>query len=357
MSDTAWTVSRRGVVGVGAGLAVAAAIGAPALARRRRVVVATIGGRLGEGLAGILHTAAMAATGLEVVAARPDDGDVDVVLQSAPGSFRPALAAERYGAIDPGLVPSAQAVASCFRVEAGERVIALGGMAWIMGLASAPDSAPPARWTDLWTDPRFAGRIALPRRADSGFLDVAAAVFLGGTAALGEVDGAKAAIERVAALAPRVGLWWRDEAAAERAVESATVAVSFQRHEPLGAPARTTAPTEGAPMICGFWTLRPDGPEREGAHAFLDFALHPETQGMLARRLGVLPTADFAEARLDVEAFATLTIPRAFRPNVEAYQRNGELIERLWSEMLADAQGAFPKFALTPRVKYRCTVV
>lgn len=351
MSRRAGGISRRRMIGGGMGLVAATSVGMPALARHRTLCVRVPNGRLGDGLAEILFPAFTAATGIAVTAPGPGSSTADVALSSRPRLLR---AAEIAAPIDLAHVPSADVLDPWFL--AGTPVIGLGTMAWFMGLAVGPGVSPPERWADLWSDPRLAGRIAVPRQADSTLLDVVAAVFLGGPAVLSEPDGAAAAIETVAALASRIGPCCDDEASVDRALSNGAAAFGFRRHEPLGGAQTTAIPAEGAPMECAFWCLPSDGAQREAAHAFLDFVAHPATQGLLARRLGVLPVADFIAAGLDVETFAALSARRAIRPNFEAYVCNHDAIQSRWDAMLDSSRNAGCKFSLSPPVNFTVAV-
>lgn len=330
------------------GLAAAAAVGLPAIARTRVLRIGAVGGRLGVGLAGTLHAAFSAATGIAVV---PAGAAADVALLP-----RPALLRAAHGGallpIDPAAVPAARALDPWFLAGARGAIAGIATMAWLTGLAAAPGRIPPARWSALWTDPGLAGAVVLPDDPESGILDIVAASFFGGPAMLSDPAGVEAAIARMATLSPRVGLWSRDAAVAERALADPAggMAAGILRHEPLG-DTPTAVPAEGAPMACAFWCLPAGCADRGAAHAFLDFAADPATQGLLARRLGLLPVADFTAAGLDAESFAALASDRAFRPNFEAYDRHHALIAARWAAMRM-RHGGRPGFALSPGVRF-----
>lgn len=142
---------------------------------------------------------------------------------------------------------------------------------------------PPERWTDLWDNPEFKGKIGLYQIGNT-----AAVLFLLLTARIygGSEDKMDIAFEKVKELLPFQQVSWSGAAAAALVRGDAIVApvdwgevIALRKK---GAPVDMVVPAEGVVAFEQSFNLIKNGPAKEEAHAYLNHVLDATTQADFA---------------------------------------------------------------------------
>ena len=150
---------------------------------------------------------------------------------------------------------------------------------------------PPERWTDLWDNPEFEGKIALYQIGNT-----AAVLFLLLTAQLygGSEDQIDLAFDKVKELLPFEQVSWSGAAAAALVRGDAIVApvdwgevVALQRD---GAPVDMVVPAEGVIAFEQSFNLIAKGPDKDEAHAYLNYVLDADTQAAFSSAIWTSPS-------------------------------------------------------------------
>jgi len=150
---------------------------------------------------------------------------------------------------------------------------------------------PPERWTDLWDNPEFQGKIALYQIGNT-----AAVLFLLLTARIygGSEDQIDLAFEKVKELLPFQQVSWSGAAAAALVRGDAIVApvdwgevVALKRD---GAPVDMVTPTEGVIAFEQSFNLIANGPDKNEAHAYLNYVLDAQTQAAFSSAIWTSPS-------------------------------------------------------------------
>ena len=154
---------------------------------------------------------------------------------------------------------------------------------------------PPESWEALW-DPANAERLGLLSLVSNSFLlEVTAKTFFGGTDALDTAEGMDEVFAKLAEVKPNVRLWYRDEAQFEQALKSGEIPMGQYYHDVTGLaaadgePVRSTFPKEGGILDSGAWAVTKASDKLDEAHVFIDYMCRPETQALLARKVGTRP--------------------------------------------------------------------
>jgi len=150
---------------------------------------------------------------------------------------------------------------------------------------------PPTRWTDLWENPEFQGQIALYQIGNT-----AAVLFLLLTARIygGSEDQIDLAFEKIKELLPFQQVSWSGAAAAALVRGDAIVApvdwgevVALKRD---GAPVDMVVPEEGVVAFEQSFNLIANGPDKDEAHAYLNYVLGADTQAAFSAAIGTSPS-------------------------------------------------------------------
>ena len=204
---------------------------------------------------------------------------------------------------------------------------------------------PPASWADAW-DAKFAGALGWSRDLANGYtLEIAAAAFFGGPAVMETEAGLLRCLEKAAELKANVRLWYRDEARFDAMLLAGELTGGQYFHDATtamiahGAPLRSTFPAEGGVVGVGSWCLAKGAGDAAAGHAFVDWALTPEAQTLVAERLGAAPVLPREELPgLGDAAFARVTSPNEpIVPNYRVHLEKGAWLAARWEELLGDS--------------------
>lgn len=150
---------------------------------------------------------------------------------------------------------------------------------------------PPERWTDLWDNPEFKGKIGLYQIGNT-----AAVLFLLLTAKIygGSEDKIDVAFDKIKELLPFQQVSWSGAAAAALVRGDAIVApvdwgevVALKRD---GAPVDMVVPEEGVIAFEQSFNLIANGPAKDEAHAYLNHVLDAKTQADFSSAIWTSPS-------------------------------------------------------------------
>ncbi len=119
-------------------------------------------------------------------------------------------------------------------------------------------------------------------------------------------------MDKLAELKPNVQLWYRDEAQFEAALKSGEIPMGQYYHDVTGlaaskgAPVRSTFPKEGGISDSGCWAVT-KASKLDLAHEFIDYMTQPETQALLARKVGTAPVIQRSLLDLTDAEFAAVS--------------------------------------------------
>lgn len=338
-----------------------ALLGAPALlrAQERSLKVGVYGGYFKDSFDANVFPAFTEATGINVEsvaeptgeawlvqlqqAARAGQAPADVSMM-AQTSLLKGIAADLWAPLDASKISNLDQVLDRFISRyPDERLAAVGAVAWYITMvtntdvyADAPDS-----WEVLW-DPANADRIGLLSLVSNSFLlEITARTFFGGTDVLDSEDGMNKVFAKLAELKPNVRLWYRDEAQFEQALKSGEIPMGQYYHDVTGLaaadgePVRSTFPEEGGVQDSGAWAVTRASKKLDEAHEFINFMCRPETQALLARKVGTAPTVDRSSTDLTDEEFAAVSSDiDPIVPRYDLYQNRSDELNQRWSELL-----------------------
>ena len=342
-------------------LAGTAALGAPALlrAQERSLKVGVYGGYFKDSFDANIFPAFTEETGIAVESIAEPTGEAWLVQlqQAARAGQAPAdvsmmaqtpmlkgIAAELWAPLDESKLSNLDNVLDRFVVrDADERLAGVGAVAWYITLVTNTDAYPeaPESWATLW-DPANADRIGLLSLVSNSFLlEVTATTFFGGTDALDTEEGMNEVFAKLEELKPNVRLWYRDEAQFEQALKSGEIPMGQYYHDVTGLaaadgePVRSTFPKEGGVQDSGAWAVTKASDKLDEAHVFIDYMCRPETQALLARKVGTAPVVERAATDLTDEEFAAVSSDvEPILPRYDLYESRSDELNQRWSELL-----------------------
>ena len=361
MSDLLDRPVRRRAFLAGA-LAGTAALGAPALlrAQERTLKVGVYGGYFKDSFDANVFPAFTEETGIAVESVAEPTGEAWLVqLQQAARAGRaPAdvsmmaqtpllkgMQAELWAPLDESRLEHLGGVLPRFvnRYPDG-RLAGVGAVAWYVTLVTNTDAYPdaPDSWAALW-DPANENRLGLLSLVSNSFLlEVTAKTFFGGTDALDTEEGLDEVFAKLAEVKPNVRLWYRDEAQFEQALKSGEIPMGQYYHDVTGLaaadgePVLSTFPKEGGIQDSVSWAVTKASERLEEAHVFVDYMCRPETQALLARKVGTAPVVDRSATDLtDAEFDAVSSEIEPILPRYDLYGSRADELNQRWSEMLA----------------------
>lgn len=319
-----------------AGLVLAAStVPAPfvrAAAAARSLKVSTYGGYFERGFALHVFPAFTKATGIEVESIEQPEGaqflfqlmeankagkpPMDICCAADVDTYR-GRAQNLWRVFDSGRIPNLSGLAPRFVMGGPAGPDSIGAMSWYMTLVVNPDEVKPLpdSWTALWGNHPNAWGIE--SGSVSMIIEIAAAIYFGGTDILMSKTGIDKVIAKIAELKPNVKLWWQDEGTMQTALINDEVAGGIYMHDTAmqmvrnGTAVRSIFPKEGAVMSTNFWCQPTASTKIEEAEAFLNFSCSPEAQELIARFVGSAPVLERAKLDLSDQEFAAVSSDRA----------------------------------------------
>ncbi|AZB65396.1 ABC transporter substrate-binding protein [Cereibacter sphaeroides] len=160
------------------------------------------------------------------------------------------------------------------------------GLAWRTDMIQTP----PKAWTDLWENPEYAGQIGLYQIGNTGaqlFLRLAGRLFGSGDT---DID---TAFTKIKELQPFTQASWSGEVAAQLMRGDVAIApvdwTEILTLQDKGAPVEIIVPEEGVLSYEQSFNIVKTGPDKEAAHAYINFLLDPKMQSILADTFYVSP--------------------------------------------------------------------
>ncbi|MES0884398.1 ABC transporter substrate-binding protein [Roseibium sp. SCP14] len=171
----------------------------------------------------------------------------------------------------------------------------------------------PTSWQSLW-DPTNKGLIGIMAQPEvSNIIDITAATYFDGKAALQSKDGVLRVLEKVSELADNVSLWYRDEAQFQNGLETGELPIGIYYNDVAtvaqsqGIDINRVFPTEGAVKNPAFWAISKGSALVDEAHEFINYTLDPDVQSLLARELGGGPVVPRATTNLTDEEWGRVS--------------------------------------------------
>jgi len=199
----------------------------------------------------------------------------------------------------------------------------------------------PGSWAELW-EPKWDGKLGIVTTPNSGLLEVTATTFFGGVDVLETREGIEKVIAKIAELKPQVSLWYRDEGQFQQSLESGELNAGLYYHDVTmlsiwdGKPVASTFPKEGGIVSDAYWVVPRDSKNIAAAEKFLDFMSRPETQALMARKMGVFPVVPRDSMDLTEEEFAVVGSEiTPIRVQTHIHLREGDWLETKYQEMIA----------------------
>jgi putative spermidine/putrescine transport system substrate-binding protein len=199
----------------------------------------------------------------------------------------------------------------------------------------------PKSWAELW-EPKWDGKLGIVTTPNSGLLEVTATTFFDGVEILETRDGIEQVIAKIAELKPQVSLWYRDEGQFQQSLESGELNAGLYYHDVTmlsvwdDKPVASTFPKEGGIVSDAYWVVPRDSENITAAEKFLDFMSRPETQALMARKMGVFPVVPRDSMDLTDEEFASVGSEiEPIRVQTHIHLREGDWLETKYQEMIA----------------------
>lgn len=203
------------------------------------------------------------------------------------------------------------------------------------------DAEAPGSWKDLW-DTKWDNKLGIVTTPNSGLLEVTAKTFFGGYDVLESREGIEKVIAKIAELKPQVSLWYRDEGQFQQALEAGELNAGLYYHDVAmlsiwdGKPIASTFPAEGGIVSDAYWVVPRDSENIAAAEKFLDYMSRPETQALMARKLGIFPVVPRDSMDLNDEEYASVGSDiEPIRVQTEIHLREGDWLESKYQEMIA----------------------
>ncbi|BBE73458.1 ABC transporter substrate-binding protein [Oharaeibacter diazotrophicus] len=360
MTDKSFAFTRRGLMR--AGVAAGAVLAMPSILRaeEKSLKVGVYGGYFKDSFDKHVFPEFTKATGIAIEsvaeptgeawlvqldqAARAGEAPADVSMMSQVSMIK-GRSTELWAPIDLGALKNAGNLEERFvnKYDDG-RVAGIGAVSWYITLVTNTEvyKEAPTSWAALW-DPANADKLGLLALVSNSFLlEVTAATFFGGTAALDTDEGLEKAFAKLAEVKPNVKLWYRDEAQFEQALKSGEIPMGQYYHDVTGlaaadgAPVRSTFPKEGGINDSGCWAISRASTKTAEAHAFIDFCSQPSIQALMSRKVGTSPTVKREMLDLTPEEFASVStdIPPIV-PRYDLQTGKADWLNEKWTEMIA----------------------
>lgn len=223
------------------------------------------------------------------------------------------------------------------------KVFAVGALAFYTTLVTNTnfDKEPPASWAELWEN-KWDSKLGIVTTPNSGLLEVTAKTFFGGYDVLETREGLEKVIAKVAELKPHVSLWYRDEGIFQQSLEAGELNAGLYYHDVAmlsiwdGKPIASTFPKEGGIVSDAYWVVPRDSQNVAAAEKFLDYMSRPETQALMARKLGIFPIVPRESMDLTDEEFSSVGSElEPIRVQTHIHLREGDWLEQKYQEMIA----------------------
>lgn len=229
------------------------------------------------------------------------------------------------------------------QLDEEENAFAVGALAFYTTFVTNTDYSKnaPASWTELWED-KWDSKLGIVTNPNSGLLEVTAKTFFGGYDVMQTREGLEKLIAKIAELKPQVSLWYRDEGQFQQSLEAGELNAGLYYHDVAmlsiwdGKPIASTFPKEGGIVSDAYWVVPRDSKNISAAEKFINYMSQPETQALMARKIGIFPIVPRSAMDLTDEEFSAVGSEiEAVRVQTEIHLREGDWLESKFQEMIA----------------------
>lgn len=323
------------------------------------LTVSAWGGFFEETLAAEIYPGFTAKTGIEVKSiAQPEDSTwMTQLMAAARAKKAPAdlslvvdevlirgNEAGLWAKLDPANMPGTGSLKDGYvKLDDENKAFAVGALAFYTTFVTNTDYAKeaPASWEELW-ETKWDNKLGVVTTPNSGLLEVTAKTFFGGYDIMQTREGLTKVINKIAELKPQVNLWYRDEGQFQQALEAGELNAGLYYHDVAmlsiwdGKPIASTFPKEGGIVSDAYWVVPRDSENVSAAEKFLDYMSLPETQALMARKLGIFPIVPRSSMDLTDEEFSSVGSEiEPIRVQTEIHLKEGDWLESQYQEMIA----------------------
>ena len=324
------------------------------------LTISSWGGFFEETLAAEIYPGFTEATGIEVKSiAQPEDSAwMTQLMAAARAKKAPAdlslvvdetlirgNTAGLWAKLDPANMDGAKSLIDGY-VKTGDDNMAygVGALAFYTTFVTNTDFAKeaPTSWKDLW-ETKWDNKIGIVTTPNSGLLEATAKTFFGGYEVMKTREGLEKVIAKIAELKPQVSLWYRDEGQFQQALEAGELNAGLYYHDVAmlsiwdGKPIASTFPEEGGIVSDAYWVVPRDSKNIAAAEKFISYMSMPETQALMARKMGVFPVVPRSSTDLTDEEFSAVGSDiEPIRVQTEIHLREGDWLESKYQEMIAE---------------------
>lgn len=332
---------------------------AVSIATAETLTVSSWGGFFEETLAAEIYPGFTEKTGIEVKSiAQPEDSTwMTQLMAAARAKQAPAdlslvvdevlirgNTAGLWAKLDPANMAGTDALKEGYvKLDDDKKAFAVGALSFYTTFVTNTnyDKESPASWKDLWKN-KWDNKLGIVTTPNSGLLEVTAKTFFGGYDVMQTREGLEKVIAKIAELKPQVSLWYRDEGQFQQALEAGELNAGLYYHDVAmlsiwdGKPIASTFPKEGGIISDAYWVVPRDSKNVSAAEKFLDYMSLPETQALMARKLGIFPIVPREAMDLTDEEFSAVGSEiDAVRVQTEVHLREGDWLESKYQEMIA----------------------
>lgn len=224
-------------------------------------------------------------------------------------------------------------------------IVGIGAFGWFLNLTTNTNviDEPLTSWKALWDD-QYKDQLAANRLPGDGFLmDIAVEIFdeFDGRKSLQKREDIKRVMEKVKEINPQINLWWEQEAEAQQPLKEGNIGATQMYNDvslvmkEKGASVETKFPKEGGVMNFGSWTIIKTTDYPDAAKKFVDYAVRPDVQNEITKKLYTAPTIDQSELDISDDLYEKVYGPgpdAAIRPYNELYLEEEEWITEQWKQ-------------------------
>lgn len=341
------------------GLTAALSVFAAGTAVAETLTISAWGGFFEETLAAEIYPGFTEKTGIEVKSiSQPEDSAwMTQLMAAARAKKAPAdlslvvdetlirgNTAGLWAKLDPANMAGAKLLKDGYiKTDDDGKAYAVGALAFYTTFVTNTDFAAeaPGSWEELWEE-KWDNKIGIVTTPNSGLLEATAQTFFGGYEIMETREGLEKVIAKIAELKPQVSLWYRDEGQFQQALEAGELNAGLYYHDVAmlsiwdGKPIASTFPKEGGIVSDAFWVVPRDSKNVAAAEKFLDYMSMPETQALMARKMGIFPIAPKSSMDLTDEEFSAVGSEiEPIRVQTEIHLREGDWLESKYQEMIA----------------------
>lgn len=322
------------------------------------LTISAWGGFFEETLAADVYPGFTAKTGIEVksIAQPVDSAWMTQLMAAARAKKAPAdlsLVADEvlirgneaglWAMLDAAKMPGIESLNDGYVKQTDGKTFAVGALAFYTTLVTNTDFAEdaPQSWEELW-ETKWDNKLGIVTTPNSGLLEVTAKTFFGGYEIMQTREGLEKVISKIAELKPQVSLWYRDEGQFQQSLEAGELNAGLYYHDVAmlsiwdGKPIASTFPKEGGIVSDAFWVVPRDSQNISAAEQFLDYMSQPETQALMARKLGIFPIVPRDSMDLTDEEFSAVGSEiEPIRVQTQIHLREGDWLESKYQEMIA----------------------